>query len=76
MMVKKTCYFVRSIHRVDGRLVPGAVRQLRSREDARAVASALSDYDAGVVAYEVDGDPVLDIWDEPSVLAAYGVARA
>lgn len=45
-----------------------------SAMDAEALGSSLSRRRAGVVVYEVCGDPAADIWDEPVVIAAYGIA--
>lgn len=74
MIVKKTCFFVQSLHLVDGRQYVGELRRFGFRDQALAVAEALSAYDAGVICFEIDGDPYLDLWDEPVELARYGIA--
>jgi hypothetical protein len=71
-MADVTVFCVQTYCRASGRLELGALRQFTSAVQAEDAASALRPLVAGVVIYEVTGDPEFDNWGEPELFAAFG----
>ncbi len=68
----RTIYCVQPYQRSAGRLVPGHMRRLLSRDAAITAARAFRGSAAGVVVYRVTGSPEADYWGEPILIAASG----
>lgn len=67
-----TIYCVQTYWKDRRRLNMGDLRQFKDEETARSSGERASRRQDGVVVYAMSGDPDMDFWDEPRVLAAYG----
>jgi hypothetical protein len=72
--MREVRFVVQPIVRLGSSYEPDAPIFRTSAVDAEALGFRLARRRAGVVVYEMCGDPEADIWDEPEVIAAYGVA--
>jgi hypothetical protein len=71
-MAVTTYYCVRPYVLQGGALVAGMLFSFRSASDAEEAVDLLEGRVAGVVHYELRGDPEFDVWDEPVWLEARG----
>ena len=71
-MADMTIYCVQTYWKDWRRLNTGDLRQFKEEIKAKAHAERASRRQDGVILYAVDGDPLLDFWGEPRVLATYG----
>lgn len=71
-MSEITIYCVQTYWKDRRRLNMGDLRQFKDEGMARSSADRASKRQDGVVLYAITGDPDVDFWDEPVVLAAHG----
>lgn len=71
-MAEITIYCVQTYWKDRRRLNSGDLRQFKDEPKARAHAERMSVRQDGVLLYALEGDPDMDFWDEPRVIAAYG----
>lgn len=69
-----TVYCVETFGPSGRRIDPRQVAQYGDAGEARAQGRLSARRRAGVLVYSVSGDPVADIWQEPQIIARYGVA--
>lgn len=72
-MAVKTVYCVQAFRGSQKRLVAMSLRQFGYREAALQGAEEIKETVAGCVVFRVRGDPAIDSWDEPEVLATFGL---
>lgn len=65
-------YCVETFWRNAGKLERGQLRQFAQPALAEATAKDLAERVPGVLVYSVTGEPAIDFWDEPEVIARYG----
>lgn len=75
-MARKTIYCAQGFWWCDGCLRPGAVHQFLTRERATEGGEILARGAAGAAVYSLTGEPDVDYWDEPVILATFGDAPA
>jgi hypothetical protein len=68
----RTIYCVQPYQRSAGRLVPGHMRRLLSRDAAIRAARAYKGAAEGVVVFRVMGSPEADFWTDPVLIARSG----
>jgi hypothetical protein len=54
-------------------LAPGDLRQFKSETLARNAGAVASHHAAGVIVYQMQGEPEFDVWSDPKVIARYGM---
>lgn len=67
-------FIAQPIVRVGDQLMQGAARAFSSAMDAEAAGERLAETTAGVIVYEIWGDPENDVWEEPMIIAVHGQA--
>lgn len=72
--MRKTVYIAQAFHWIDGKLQPGEFYQYAKAERAAAAGASLSVSAPGVAVFSLDGHPDTDVWEDPVILARYGVA--
>lgn len=72
----KTLYCVQPYRRAAGKLAPGDLRRLLSRDAAIRAARAMRGLCVGVVVYRVTGSPDADYWSDPVLIARAGEVPA
>lgn len=73
-MTRATVYCVQAYTGTAARPAKGRLQQYGAAEDATARADELKDRAPGVLLFSVSGEG--DCWEEPRVLARYGIAPA
>lgn len=71
-MASVTIYCVQSYWKDRRRLNTGDLRQFKDEAKARSHGERASRRQDGVLVYSLSGDPELDWWGKPTVLASYG----
>ena len=71
-MARKTIYCAQAFWRRDGRLWAGAVHEFLNAERALAGGEILALGATGAAVFSLTGEPDVDYWDEPVVLATFG----
>ena len=72
-MVVKTIYCVQTYRGSRTRLALGALQQFGHSDEALQRAEEIKDRVAGCAVLRVRGDPSIDCWEEPEVLATFGL---
>lgn len=72
-MAVKTVYCVQAYRGSQTRLEPGALGEFGYADAALARAEEIRGTVAGCVVFRVSGDPAIDLWGEPEVLATFGL---
>lgn len=73
-MPTKTIFLAQAFHWHNGKLEPGRKYQFSSAAAAIEAGQGLAPTSPGVAVFSLDGDPATDTWDDPVLLARYGVA--
>jgi hypothetical protein len=71
-MAATTLYFVQAYGARGRKLTMGALRQVDRAEKAMRLGRRLSRKAEGAIAYRIRGEPELDWWEDPVVLARFG----
>lgn len=71
-MRRTMIYCAQAFWHREGRLVAGEVHQFSSAERAIAGCEILAQGSAGAATYSLTGDPEVDFWEEPQILATFG----
>lgn len=71
-MDRTTIYCAQPFWHRQGRLMPGIVHEFCTEERALEGGEILSASADGVAVFSLSGEPALDLWGEPVMLATYG----
>ncbi len=71
-MARTTLYFVQAYDRRGRKLAMGPLRQVDRADHAVRLGRRWSRRREGALAYCVSGEPELDWWDAPEILAVFG----
>lgn len=72
-MAQKTIYCAQAFWHRQGRLEGGQVHQFLNAERAMLGGEALFTGAHGVAVFSVTGDPTFNLWEEPKLLATFGL---
>ena len=72
-MDRTTIYCAQPFWRRQGHLMPGIVHEFRTEERALEGGEILAGAADGVAVFSLTGEPDIDLWGEPVMLATYGL---
>ena len=73
-MAKKTIYCAQAFWRREGRLEAGTVHEFHTQERAVTGGEILAGSADGAAVFSLTGEPDVDFWDEPVLIATFGDA--
>lgn len=73
-MARKTIYCAQPFWRRRGRLEAGTVHEFHTEDRAMTGGSILAGSAHGAAVFSLTGEPDIDLWDEPMLIATFGDA--
>lgn len=73
-MARKTIYCAQPFWRRQGRLEAGVVHEFHTSDRAMTGGEILAGSADGVAVFSLTGEPDVDYWDEPVMIAVFGDA--